>query len=191
LLGTCPVPNTGGTQAYTNSYCALTNASGTHSLYLVYSGSGASLFNLEYFGALAAPVMPSHRLSAGMSISLLAANNKYVTADNNGTNALIAKSATIGPWERFLVVDAGSGKIGLQAANSLYVCADNNGNSPLIANRTGVGSWESFLEVDAGDGNIGLRAGVNSKYVRADNNGASALAPGRVSRSLRRRPPRA
>ena len=175
LLGTCQVPNTGGAQTYTNAYCSLTNASGSHNLYLVYAGTGAGLFNVQFFGVMVAPIMPSHQLSPGMMISLRAANNKYVTADNNGTNALIAKSAAIGTWERFVVIDAGSGNIGLQAANSLYVCADNNGSSPLIANRTGVGSWETFTEVDAGGGNIGLRANVNSKYVRADNNGASAL----------------
>ena len=176
LLGTCPVPNTGGGQTYANAYCSLTNASGTHNLYLVYAGTGADLFNVQFFGVLTAPIMPSHQLSPGMTISLRAANNLYVTADNNGTNALIAKSTAIGPAERFTVVDAGSGNIGLLAVvNTQYVCADNGGASPLIANRTAVGSWETFTEVDAGGGNIGLRANVNSKYVRADNNGASAL----------------
>jgi Carbohydrate binding module (family 6)/F5/8 type C domain len=176
LLGTCQVPNTGGSRIYANAYCGLTNASGTHSLYLVYAGNGTGLFNVQFFGVMVAPIMPSHQLSPGMTISLRAANNKYVTADNNGTNALIAKSTAIGPAERFTVADAGGGNIGLLAVvNSQYVCADSSGASPLIANRTGVGSWETFAEVDAGGGNIGLRAGVNSKYVRADNNGASAL----------------
>lgn len=176
LLGTCPVPNTGGAQTYVNSYCTLLDAGGTHNLYLVFAGSGTGLFNVEFFGVLKAPIMPSHQLSPGMTISLLAANNKYVTADNNGTNALIAKSTTIGPAERFTVVDAGNGNIGLLAVvNGQYVCAENGGASPLIANRTAVGSWESFLEMDAGGGNIALRAGVNGHYVRADNNGASPL----------------
>jgi hypothetical protein len=176
LLGTCQVPNTDGVQTYANAYCSLTNASGTHNLYLVYAGTGVGLFNVQFFGVLTAPIMPSHQMSPGMTISLRAANNKFVTADNNGTNALIAKSTAIGPAERFTVVAAGSGNIGLLAAvNSQYVCADNAGASPLIANRTAVGSWETFTEVDAGGGNIGLRAGANGKYVRADNDGASAL----------------
>jgi hypothetical protein len=175
LIGTCLVPNTGGAQTYANAYCALTNASGTHTLYLVYAGSGSGLFNVQFFGVMMAPIMPSHQLSPGMTFSLRAANNLYVTAPNNGTNSLIAQSASIGPWERFIVVDAGGGNIGFQAANNLYVTAENAGTSPLIANRTGVGSWETFLEVDAGGGNIGLRAAVNSKYVRADNNGSSPL----------------
>jgi hypothetical protein len=176
LIATCAVPAAGGAQIYTNVYCSLTGASGTHTVYLVYAGSGANLFSVQFVGFFSAPLMPSHQLVPGTTISLKALDNKkYVSADNSGASALIAKSTSIGPWEQFTVVDAGSGNIGLRAANNLYVCADNNGANPLIANRTAVGSWESFFEVDAGGGNIGLRAAVNGKYVCADNAGASAL----------------
>jgi fibronectin type 3 domain-containing protein len=176
LIGTCVIPGTGGGQSYTNAYCALTGASGIHNVYLIATGSGGGQFALEFFGFFTAPPVASHQLAVGTTVSLRAlANNKYVCADNGGTNALIAKSTSIGPWERFTVVDAGGGNIGLQAANSLYVCAENAGASPLIANRTGVGSWESFFEVDAGGGNIGLRALINGEYVSADNGGANPL----------------
>lgn len=175
LIGTCSVPGSGGSQAYTNAYCKFTGPSGSHAVYLVYTGGSGSLFNVEYIGFYNALPALTHYLVVGNTYSFRAANNMYVTADNNGTNALIAKSPSIGTWERFVVVDAGSGNIGFQAANNLYVCADSGGASALIANRTSVGSWETFTEVDAGGGNIGLRAAVNSKYVRADNNGTSPL----------------
>jgi hypothetical protein len=177
LIGICPVTGTGGSQIYKDTFCSITNTSGTHSVYLVYSGSGGNLFSLAFFGFFTAPPVFSHRLLPGNTYSLNAlVNGKYVTADNGGTNALIAKSTSIGTAEQFQIIDAGGGNIGLLAmVNSKYVCADNGGASPLIANRTAVGSWETFTEFDAGNGNIALRAMNNGKYVSADNGGTNAL----------------
>jgi hypothetical protein len=177
LVGTCPVTGTGSSQNYKDVYCSISGASGVHTVYLVYTGGGANLCNVEFFGFFAAPPEFSHRLVIGNTYSLNAlANGKYVTADNGGTNALIAKSVSVGAAEQFQVVDAGGGNIGLLAlVNSNYVCADNGGASPLIANRTAVGSWETFTEFDSGNGNIALRAMNNGKYVSADNAGASPL----------------
>jgi hypothetical protein len=177
LIGNCPVTGTGGSQLYKDVFCSLTNASGTHTVYLVYAGSGANLLSLEFFGLFTAPPVFSHRLLAGNTYSFNALpNGKYVTADNGGTNALIAKSTSIGTAEQFQIIDAGGGNLGLLAmVNSKYVCADNGGASPLIANRTAVGGWETFTEFDAGNGNIVLRAMNNGKYVSADNGGTNAL----------------
>ena len=177
LVGTCAVVGTSGSQIYKDVYCGITGATGVHTVYLVYTGNGANLFNLQFFGFFPAPAQFSHRLVAGNTYSLSAlANGKYVTADNGGTNALIAKSTSVGTAEQFQVVDAGGGNIALLAAvNNKYVTAENGGASPLIANRTGVGSWETFTEFDAGNGNIALRAMNNGKYVSADNGGTNAL----------------
>lgn len=49
LLGTCTVPVTGGWQTWTTVNCPLTGASGTQNLYLVYTGGGGYLFNVEWF----------------------------------------------------------------------------------------------------------------------------------------------
>ncbi len=177
LIGTCVISATGGEQTYLNSYCNLTGASGTHTVYLVYTGSGGDLFNVQFFGFFAAPPTLSHQLIVGNTYSLKSlANGKYVTAPNGGTNALIATNTSVGTAEQFQIVDAGGGNIGLLAlVNTQYVCADNNGASPLIANRIGVGSWETFTEFDAGGGNIGLCAMNDGKYVTAPNGGASPL----------------
>lgn len=177
LMGICPVIPTGDSQVYQNAYCTLTNAAGTHTVYLVYTGGPGNLFNVEYFSFFNNPPQTSHRLVPGFIYSLKSvANGKFVTAPNGGASALIASSTGVGTAENFQVVDAGGGNIGfLSLVNSNDVCADNNGASPLIANRTSVGAWETFAEVDAGNGNIGLRALNNSKYVTAPNGGASAL----------------
>ncbi len=177
LAGTCPVPGTGGAQTYVNAFCKVSGASGIHTVYLVCTGVGSSLFSVEYFALYAARPALSHQLVPGNVYSLKAlVNGKYVTAASGGASALIASSAAVTTAEQFKVIDAGGGNIGLQSlVNSNYVCADNNGTSPLIANRTSVGSWETFTELDAGNGNIGLRAMNDNEYVSAANGGASAL----------------
>ncbi len=177
LVGTCMVSGTGGGQSYLNSYCNITAASGTHTVYLVYTGGAGSLFKVQFFGFFSAPPALSHQLIVGNTYSLKSlTNGKYVTAPNGGTNSLIASSVSVGTAEQFKIVDAGGGNIGLLAlVNTQYVCAENNGTSPLIANRSGVGSWETFTEFDAGGGNIAIRAGNNGNYVTAPNGGANAL----------------
>jgi fibronectin type 3 domain-containing protein len=177
LVGTCPVPGTGGWQTYVNAYCNLSGASGTHNVYLVYTGGNGDLFNVQLFGFYSASPTLSHQLTAGNTYSLKAlVNGKYVTAANGGTNALIAQSAAVGTAEQFKIIDMGGGNIALQSlVNTQYVCADNNGASPLIANRASPGSWETYTEFDAGNGNLALRAMNIGKYVTAPNSGASPL----------------
>jgi hypothetical protein len=177
LIGTCPVSNTGGWQTYQNVYCPLTNAAGTHTVYLVYTGSSGNLFSVQLFGIFAAPPVTSHQLIVGNTYALKSlVNGKYATAPNNGSNSLIAASAAIGTAEQFQIYDAGGGNIGLLSlVNTQYVCAENNGSSPLIANRASVGSWETFAEFDAGNGNIALRAQNNGKFVTAPNSGNNPL----------------
>ncbi len=177
LIGTCAVPATGGWQTWTNAYCSVNGASGTHNVYLVFSGGGGNLFSLEFFGLFSAPPTLSHQLVPGNSYSLKSlANGEYVTAANGGASALIAQSTSVGTPQEFTVVDEGGGHIAFQArVNSDYVCADNAGGSPLIANRTAVGSWETFTEFNAGNGNIGLLAMANDRFVSAPNGGASSL----------------
>ena len=177
LIGTCMVLGTGGNQVYLDSYCNIGNASGSHNVYLVYTGGGGDLFNVQFFGFYSAPPTLSHQLIVGDTYSLKSlANGKYVTAPNGGTNSLIAQSTSVGTAEQFEVVDAGGGNIGFLAlVNNQYVTAENNGSSPLIANRPAVGSWETFTEFDAGGGNIALRAMNDGKFVTAPNGGNSPL----------------
>jgi hypothetical protein len=49
VVGTCPVPMTGGWQTWVNASCNLNGASGTRNVYLVFTGGGGYLFNLEWF----------------------------------------------------------------------------------------------------------------------------------------------
>lgn len=49
LIGTCPVPNTGGAQTWMTTSCNVSGASGVHDLFLRFSGSGDNLFNLDWW----------------------------------------------------------------------------------------------------------------------------------------------
>src|SRR3954451_892603 len=70
---------------------------------------------------------PSPSPTAGGAIALRArVNSRYVSAANAGASALIANATTVGAWERFDMIDRGSGNIALRArVNNMYVCADN------------------------------------------------------------------
>ncbi|HEV2694148.1 MAG TPA: carbohydrate-binding protein [Verrucomicrobiae bacterium] len=177
LIGTNTVSATGGAQTYLNTYGAINGATGTHTVYLVYTGGAGALFSVQFFGFYSAPPVMSHHLIVGNTYALKSlVNGKYVSAPNGGSNSLIAQSASIGTTEQFQVVDAGGGNLGFLAlVNTLYVTSENNGASPLIANRTGVGSWETFTEFDAGGGNLSLRAMNDGKYVTAPNGGSNPV----------------
>ncbi len=48
LVGTCVVPVTGGWQTWVTESCAITATTGTHTVYLVYTGGTGNLFNVEW-----------------------------------------------------------------------------------------------------------------------------------------------
>lgn len=79
------------------------------------------------------------------------ANNRFVTAAQNGNQPLVASATSIGDSEQFRPADQGNGKFVLIAkVNGKYVCADifiSGSAPPLIANRTAVGGWEQFQMV--------------------------------------------
>ncbi|WLE61748.1 lectin [Burkholderia plantarii] len=108
-------------------------------------------------------------------------NGLYVTAENAGSQPLIANRTASGPWEQFDLIDAGGGAVALRShANGLYVTAENAGAAALIANRTAVGPWETFdLIVQPFTGAaVALRAHANGLYVTAANAGQGQLIAG-------------
>jgi hypothetical protein len=49
LVGTCDAPGTGGWQTWTTVSCPVTGATGTHDLYLRFTGGSGNLFNLNWW----------------------------------------------------------------------------------------------------------------------------------------------
>ncbi|WP_200212112.1 S8 family serine peptidase [Micromonospora coerulea] len=95
-------------------------------------------------------------------------NGRYVTAESGGTKPLIARGTTLGAWEKYDVVDAGSGLVGLRAkVNGKFVTAESAGAKPLIARSASIGAWEKFQIIDNVDGSASLKAAINGRYVTA------------------------
>ena len=82
---------------------------------------------------------------------------------------MMANWATcIGSWERFRIVDAGSGNVGIISLdNNKYVSMNNNrAEKALQASRAnGIGSWETFQWVDLGNRKFALKI-ANHQQVR-------------------------
>lgn len=102
----------------------------------------------------------------GQTITLFGNNSRYVNG-MNGTAAMQCNSAAIGTWEKFLVVDAGNGKIGLRSMNK-YMSSENGAASGITCNRAAIGGWEAFDWIVNGNGSISLR-GNNGRYVSSEN----------------------
>jgi hypothetical protein len=56
LVGTCSAPGTGGWQTWTTVSCSVSGATGTHALYLKFTGASGYLFNVNWFQFVAGGV---------------------------------------------------------------------------------------------------------------------------------------
>ncbi|MFD4566286.1 xylosidase [Streptomyces sp. NPDC058475] len=144
--------------------------------YLRLTGDGGRMLKGQIALTATRPTLPV----AGQVVSFKAGvNGKYVTAENTGTSALIANRTAVGTWEKFDMVDAGSGTIALYShADSRFVTA---GSSPLIADSTSAGRAQTFQLVHNSDGTVSLLASATGKYVTAEDAGDSALIADRTA----------
>ncbi|WP_328851137.1 S8 family serine peptidase [Micromonospora globbae] len=116
---------------------------------------------------------PAARSSYGLRARV---NGKLVTAESSGTKPLIARGTAVGPWEKYDVVDAGSGYVALRAkVNGKFVTAESSGTKPLIARASAIGEWEKFQISHGTDGSVSLKAKVNGKFVTAESSGTKPL----------------
>ncbi|MGY3793292.1 hypothetical protein [Aquimarina sp. 433] len=102
----------------------------------------------------------------GATIVLIANNGKYVSSEN-GKKPINANRTRIGSWEKFVVVDAGNGKIALKGNNGKYLSSEN-GEKRMYCNVNNVWAWQKFKVVKLGNGRIALK-GSNGKYVSSEN----------------------
>ncbi len=65
LIGTCMVPTTGGWQTWQTVSCDVDGAANIHDLYLVFTGGGGSLFNLDWWQFTPIDPLPSGSGGAG------------------------------------------------------------------------------------------------------------------------------
>jgi|GEM_PF-1338986 len=107
-------------------------------------------------------------------VSIQAANNQFVSADNYNNSLLTASRLTASTWEKFELIDVGGGKVALLALmNYKYASAGAGGNGQLTANQSAIGPSETFQKIVNADGTISLKCEANGKYVSAS--GANPL----------------
>ncbi|ASZ13413.1 T9SS type A sorting domain-containing protein [Chitinophaga pendula] len=101
----------------------------------------------------------------GKTIWLQGFNNNYVSS-KAGQGAMWCNETAIQGNNRFLVVDAGGGKVAL-SSNGLYVSSEN-GTQPITCNRPTIQDWEKFDWITTADGKVALR-GSNGLYISSEN----------------------
>ncbi|MCG8688812.1 MAG: T9SS type A sorting domain-containing protein, partial [Desulfobacterales bacterium] len=131
------------------------------------ANSGTNAKRQDFWNAMGLgstpPPPPSSGAPIGKLISLKGNNGKYVCSES-GKKAMICNRTSVAGWEKFTVVDAGSGKIALKGNNGKYVTS----GSPMWCNSNSLSSSAKFSWVDAGGGKIALK-GSNGKYVSSEN----------------------
>ncbi len=75
-------------------------------------------------------------------ISLLGANNMYVSA-GNGVNNMLCNALNIGDTETFKFIQIEDGRIALRSKQGYYASSED-GQKPVIANRQSIDGWEVF-----------------------------------------------
>jgi hypothetical protein len=127
-----------------------------------------SVYVFTTFGAGTPAAVPPPSVPTGRTIWLKAGvNGNYVSAWLGGVNPLQARSMAVQTWEKFNVIDTGSGFVALQAqANNLYVSAwISDPNTPLEARAQSVNTWEKFQWCDLGNGSVALKAAADGLFV--------------------------
>ena len=107
------------------------------------------------------------------------ANEKYVVAENGGSDPLMAnRDSYSGAWETFFIENNGDGTVNIKAeANNKYVCAVLDEENQLTSRSDSPSTWEKFQIYKIKDGEYGIRSAENGKYVKSDlDNGGKLIA---------------
>ena len=119
------------------------------------------------------------KLSNGKYSIKSVANEKYVVAENGGSETIVANRDSYGgSWETFYLINNDDGTVSLKAdANNKYVCAVLDEENQLVPRSESVGTWEKFQIYKISDTEYGLKSAENGKYVKADlDNGGKLIA---------------
>ena len=106
-------------------------------------------------------------------------NEKYVAAENGGSDPIVANRDSYGgSWETFYLINNDDGTVSLKAdANNKYVCAVLDEENQLVPRSESVGTWEKFQIYKISDTEYGLKSAENGKYVKVDlDNGGKLIA---------------
>lgn len=119
------------------------------------------------------------KLSDGKYYIQSIANDKFVVAENGGSDPLMAnRDSYSGAWETFIFENNSDGTLNIKAeANNKYTCAVLDEQNQLLPRSDSPSTWEKFQIYQIKDGEYGIRCVDNGKYVKADlDNGGKLVA---------------
>lgn len=163
LAGTCTVSGTGGWQTWTTVNCGVSGASGTHNLYLVFTGQSGYLYNLNWFkftsSATPTPT-PTPAATATPTPTPAATATPLLSDDFEDGNANGWTSGS-GTWS---VATDGSTKVYRQSDNTVA-------NARSVAGRSSWSNYEITAKVKTESFDSGGYAGVglNVRYQDSSN----------------------
>lgn len=116
-------------------------------------------------------------MNRASTITLKAANGQYISAEYGGgidprqqpdAVALTASRDAVGGFERFTLIDLGTGWGALRTFDGHYITAEGGGGSFLRTEAVQIGAWESFRLIDDGAGGRHLRCWDQVHYLCAE-----------------------
>jgi len=110
--------------------------------------------------------LPSDKVKPGCVVALKGGKDHRWCADEH--NNVKCNRGHIYGWEKFTVVDAGSGKRALKGGKDGRYCADEHNR--WRCNRNAIGGWEKFTVSDAGGGKVSFRGGKDQRFCADEHN---------------------
>ncbi|MBK9421681.1 MAG: hypothetical protein IPN44_11640 [Flavobacteriales bacterium] len=101
------------------------------------------------------------------TVRLRAANGAWVAVDAAPDRMAKAERDSLGPWESFLRLHTGDGRVALICANDSFLCAELLEQQQLAATAMDLGDYGLFTPLPQADGTIALQA-HNGLYVSVD-----------------------
>ncbi len=132
--------------------------------------SGSNTVSGSSSGSSSATSYATTKLSDGKYYIQAIANDKYVTAENGGSDPLVANRDSYGgAWETLILENNSDGTVSIKAeANNKYVCAVLDEQNQLLPRSDSPSTWEKFQIYKIKDGEYGIRCAENGKYVQAN-----------------------
>jgi hypothetical protein len=116
------------------------------------------------------------RVAVNDVISLKGSNGLFASSEN-GTVPMRCNRSSAADWEKFTIVDAGSGKVALRSMGK-YVSSEN-GTKAITCSRTAIGDWEKFTLINHADNTVSFQ-GNNGRYISSEN-GTTPMTCNRTS----------
>jgi hypothetical protein len=111
----------------------------------------------------------------GKKINIMAANGKYLCADETLKSNVVANRDQAGSWEEFYLITLNENECAIRSNKLLYLSTELNQQKEITATRKDLGAWETFTFVDLGNSMAAFKA-VNGKYLSLDKNTLQILA---------------